>query len=349
MSHQKLLQQVTEVILVMLFLVGCGGPAATPVSEAPAATSAPGQAAATPTPEPPTPTPTPVPVYASGWGAVTVHTLCLQVEQFYPQIKDPSFSQPIEETVQSILTDLGLHVVAEGTSCEATLTLTIIGKALGASYMTAGTCYTGAEIDGAVVLTIQGREPLSQTISAMRPTSEFVQESSASCSGAHYAPFGSVWPEAVLDGLAYLWGPPVLVQAVWNDRVGYDAADALQDVGPEAAYAVPTLIQALSDEDGHVRKVAATALGQIGPEAVDAVPALIQALGDKDVIVRHMAAAALGQIGPEAVDAVPALIQALGHWDLAVRTDSYLALRKITGQDFDKDAARWQDWWEDQQ
>ena len=54
------------VVLVILFLVGCGNTAPTPVSEAPAATSAPEQAAATSTPEPPTATPifptaTPVP------------------------------------------------------------------------------------------------------------------------------------------------------------------------------------------------------------------------------------------------------------------------------------------------
>jgi len=49
------------VTLIMLLLVGCGAPAATPVSEAPAATSTPVPSAATPTPEPPTTTLTPVP------------------------------------------------------------------------------------------------------------------------------------------------------------------------------------------------------------------------------------------------------------------------------------------------
>jgi hypothetical protein len=61
MSYQKLLQQMIGVTLVMLFLVGCGAPPATPVSEAPAATSTPVHSVATPTPEPPTAMPTPVP------------------------------------------------------------------------------------------------------------------------------------------------------------------------------------------------------------------------------------------------------------------------------------------------
>ena len=61
MSHKQVLQVGIAVVLVMLFLVGCGGSAPTAVSEAPAVTSAPEQAAATPTSEPPTSTPTPEP------------------------------------------------------------------------------------------------------------------------------------------------------------------------------------------------------------------------------------------------------------------------------------------------
>lgn len=70
MSHRNLLQQVIGATLVVVFLVGCGAPAATPLSEAPAATSMPAPSKTTPTPEsptatptqiPPTPTPTPIP------------------------------------------------------------------------------------------------------------------------------------------------------------------------------------------------------------------------------------------------------------------------------------------------
>jgi hypothetical protein len=145
-----------------------------------------------------------------------VHTLCLQVEQSYPQIEDPTFSQPIEETVQGILIELGLHVVSEGIPCEATLALSLTGEALGAYYHgVSGPCYTGAEFNGEVTLTMPGREPLSLPISGMRATSDFITSSyDASCSGEHNAPFESVWPTAVLDGLTYLWGPQVLVSAV---------------------------------------------------------------------------------------------------------------------------------------
>ena len=52
MNHQKLLQQVIGVTLVMLLLVGCGTPTATSVSETPAAISTLAPSTATPTPMP---------------------------------------------------------------------------------------------------------------------------------------------------------------------------------------------------------------------------------------------------------------------------------------------------------
>jgi HEAT repeat protein len=66
-----------------------------------------------------------------------------------------------------------------------------------------------------------------------------------------------------------------------------------------------TLVQALKDQNGDVRKNAASTLGSIGEGAVNAVPTLVQALKDQDQDVRRNAATALGSIGsPEALKAV---------------------------------------------
>lgn len=51
MSRLKLLQQLSGVILITMLLVGCGGSAATPVSEAPIPTATPVPPTSTPTPE----------------------------------------------------------------------------------------------------------------------------------------------------------------------------------------------------------------------------------------------------------------------------------------------------------
>ena len=94
-------------------MLGCvKGPTPTPTSS--------------PTPTPlPTVTPTPLPVQAPGWEEGTVHTLCLKIEQSYPEI-EREFSQPIADTAQRILARVGLQVVAQGSACDAALTIALI-------------------------------------------------------------------------------------------------------------------------------------------------------------------------------------------------------------------------------
>ncbi|MBN1810234.1 MAG: HEAT repeat domain-containing protein [Anaerolineae bacterium] len=289
----------------------------------------------------PSPTPTPLPLQAPGWEDVTVHTLCLAVEQAYPGIegKEP---EPIAEATQRILARVGLQVVAEGASCDATLTLTLTGQALGDRYTT-GYCYSGAEVSGLMVFDVAGREPLTLPVAGRRNPPFLIR----GCPQELGAPFGNAWSEALLGCLAHLWGPQVLVQAVGDEAVCVReaAAEALGEVEPEEGV-VPALAQALGDTDEDVREAAAEALEAIGPQAVEAVPALIQALKDRSSSVRCAAARALGEIGPGAREAVPALIQALGDESSLVRQAAAEALRAITGQDFGEDAERWRQWWE---
>jgi HEAT repeat protein len=125
---------------------------------------------------------------------------------------------------------------------------------------------------------------------------------------------------------------------------------AIQVLGlflPEAAVAVPDLVDALLDGDQLVRWHTACALGQIGPAAKAAVPALIDVLRSKpaacnDAVrtapgvltlppgaVQVMAAGALGRIGPDAIDAVPALVEALDDRDPDLRFAAAGALEGI--------------------
>jgi HEAT repeat protein len=57
-----------------------------------------------------------------------------------------------------------------------------------------------------------------------------------------------------------------------------------------------------------------------------------------------MAAWALGEIKDRR--AVKPLIDALGDQIKDVRKKAALALKEITGKDFGKDPAKWQEWWE---
>jgi HEAT repeat protein len=68
-------------------------------------------------------------------------------------------------------------------------------------------------------------------------------------------------------------------------------------MGPAAAPAVPGLLQALSEEDAHVRRLAAWSLGYVGAAEPEAADALQGALRDDDDGVRRMAGAALALLG----------------------------------------------------
>ncbi|MDP2949743.1 MAG: HEAT repeat domain-containing protein [Chloroflexota bacterium] len=322
--------------MTLVAACGGGGPSSTPTI---GSTTSPVVAEPTPTPDLPTVTPT----LSPGQG---VQTLCLGVQQSYPEIEE-EFFLPIAETLQRILVGLGVQVVAEGTPCDATLTIALIGNPLGTAYGSRYFCYTGAEVDGQMTLTTPGSAPLTVPIDEREPMMSGVIYS---CPSKTEAPFHIVWRKAVLDALANL-SPPheVFVQALSDEDywVRFYAARALGEIGPEEGV-VPALIQALGDEERAVRENAAWSLGKIGREAVDAVPALAQALGDEHQWVREAAACALRDIGPEAVEAVPALIQALEDEDLPVGHPAAEALEAITGQDFGEDADRWRQWWEEQ-
>ena len=274
------------------------------------------KAVATGTPAPAA-SPTPPRLQAPGWDGVTVHKLCLQVEQSYPQIKG-TFSLPITEDVQLILSGLGLQVVPAGVAagsvpCDATLAIAVNGEALGAmycdrSFLSSGTCrgiawycYEGAKIEGRITLTVSGRAPLVVSFSEEYDTPNSVTFCTTE---PRNAPFHIVLNRPLLEGLTEIWGLQVLVEALGARDILFrgPAEEVLVEIGQPA---IPALIQALEHQNYIVSSNAAEALAKIG---LPAVPALIQTLKDQDASVRSRAAQALGEIGPEAKEAVYALI-----------------------------------------
>jgi HEAT repeat protein len=111
---------------------------------------------------------------------------------------------------------------------------------------------------------------------------------------------------------------------------------------------VDALITALQkDIDPKVRMVAAEALGKMAEKwssdlLSDASTALIKSLKDNDEDVRQKAAWALGKIKP--MKAIPALIDAMRIYGKDSNAES--ALTSITGQRFDDDPQKWQEWWD---
>ena len=93
--------------------------------------------------------------------------------------------------------------------------------------------------------------------------------------------------------------------------------------------ALPELIMALNDPDSKVRSWAAQAIGDIGPNAAAAVPALLTLLPREDEGSRNSACIALRGIGPAASAALPALRKALSDPSNDVRRFAELAIESI--------------------
>lgn len=74
------------------------------------------------------------------------------------------------------------------------------------------------------------------------------------------------------------------------------AAQAIGEIGPDAAQAVPALIVMLTDGDEGARNGACIALTGIGPAAKEALPALRTALSDPSADVRGFAKRAIATI-----------------------------------------------------
>ena len=274
-----------------------------------------GKATPSPTPAPTFgPTPTPLPVQAPGWEGTTVEAYCLAVEQNFPKVP-PELEEVgtphIQETTERVLGRLGLRAVTE--SCEATLAISMTGQALSADYLNAGTCYSGASVTGEMLLSGEGYSPIVLPISVTHDPPLAIT-SAEFCKEPWGAPFLVVWPQALLEGLAQLWGPRVPIAAM-TDKEWTVSTAALRLVsgGEPVEGAVPAIIEVLEADGGlNVREEAARALGRIGAEE-GVIPALMRVMEDKGEYdgVRGAAIHGLMLLGPDAAEAVPALIKIL--------------------------------------
>lgn len=130
---------------------------------------------------------------------------------------------------------------------------------------------------------------------------------------------------------------PPLIEALKDENlhVRWYAATRLGKIGPAAKEAVPALIAARRNTDEDFMpfrsdiSLILEALANIGPASKEAVPVLIELLKDEAQPVRETAAAELGKIGSGAKEAVPALTEALKDGDARVRGSAKTALWKI--------------------
>jgi dienelactone hydrolase len=132
---------------------------------------------------------------------------------------------------------------------------------------------------------------------------------------------------------------PALVEIARDDNISVRSWAIQQGLGRIGPAAIPALAAFANDRSVHT--VVVLALGDMGPGAVDAVPVLIEKLHDSSGWTRTMACVSLTKIGTGARPAVPELRSALLDDDSRVRTEAWLALKAIApeliGSDLDRE------------
>jgi HEAT repeat protein len=117
---------------------------------------------------------------------------------------------------------------------------------------------------------------------------------------------------------------PVVIEAIKEDALCWAAVEALGEIkGKEAMQALSKAL--LNDTDVGVRMRAAMSLAKISDR--ESVPTLINALRDRDEMVRSGAVEALGAIGDQTI--VPALNEALKDSSQYVRQAATKALERV--------------------
>lgn len=115
-----------------------------------------------------------------------------------------------------------------------------------------------------------------------------------------------------------------------SERTRYHTLWALQEMGPAAQQAVPTLRESLlRDEEYMVRQHAAWTIAEIGDFSTETVAALVAAMGDDKNVVRCAAAEALGKVRPVRADVVNTLLAATGDEEVHVRVRAIRSLGNL--------------------
>jgi hypothetical protein len=256
----------------------------------------------------------------------TISSICIDSSgQPYPGID----AGPMVAVVERLAGRIGIGVATTG-DCDATLTVTLTFTPLDKYYVgiggPGGNCYTGANVAGSLKLEAPGKTPVSIAVSGeKKPTSGTI----STCPTAAKAPFGSVWPRALVVALGNLLGDEVADAAIVDSDPIIRAIGVGMLSGRPSSEVVPVLLGLLKDPDANVRAQVTYALGERRPDSTEVIDALIGALSDPSDLVRAGAAAALGAIGPAAARAAPEIVKLAASGDSGVRTVALGAIEEM--------------------
>ena len=339
MRYQKLLRLMIGVTSVVLLLVGCGAPAATPVSEAPAAASTLGPSTATPVPPIPTPVPpmlTPTPVPRPSISADPSLLLRLRSDDpvekaiaaqqiaatgLYPDGSIEALIECLDDFTRLIPSDK-VPIIPPPTFTRDPNETSPSEQCVNALVQIGGPAVE--PLIAALGRYDEGwhREHIAESLGligdsrALAPLINLLDKGSA---GLVAIAVGRTGGEQASDALLRAYNR---VGDAANNRYLVYALGYSQD-----ERFLPILLDMVAQEDRSVKLDAIIALGHLGNR--DAVPALVKLLQDEDLHARWYSCEALGEIGdPEAILPLQELLDR--EEESVVRNAAADALEKIS-------------------
>lgn len=113
----------------------------------------------------------------------------------------------------------------------------------------------------------------------------------------------------------------------WSNDKAKEASDKLAAMGKPV---VSQVAEALNSKSRRRGRFAARTLRQMGPDAAEAIPALLESLTDTDALTREYAVEALAQMVGQAEQIIPALHRVIDDQDEDVRRQARLAIARLT-------------------
>jgi len=257
-----------------------------PSSQTPISSSGPTTVPTPKTSSPPTAIPLGenIPVAAKGWRSAKIESVCLRVEQEYPELPD-NYNEPIAPTVEELLKLIGIQV--KSSECDAYLEISLVGTGAYAIYQVAGgksgeRCFNGGEYSGDIKLTAEGYEELVFAIQGKhipKGVTDCLPEPSAD---ADYVP---AWSQAIIMGFEQFWSAPGLLHALDHSSLETQTAAAIALGGQNDLDAenISTLVDALNIKDIKAQQSILNAIKSFGTEAWEAIPPILllwESMGD---------------------------------------------------------------------
>jgi len=257
---------------------------------------------------------------------MTISSLCIEIFPSSGPYETGTLSISFDDLVP-VFGKAGIAVQKSGENCEARMRIELGERPLSAEYGSQ-ICYTGARVEGEVLLTIPGAEDLRVPIDeniyppymvTECPTSPLDAPMETAAIEGLLGAFSQIWSYDFLTALirSQEWGNPFVSLAAWecitNTTIGKEAV-----LGCLTATATTRLSLHRVD--------ALNSLQFLGPAARPAVPELIPLL--------------------EAMDDPSPQYLFFSNEDIPGKVAE--TLKVITGQDFGTDAAQWREWWESQ-